>query len=203
MSIRTVIVRQWNEDLYQYTHTFCHTSLKTIFMKKTTLILVLLYAAFSSAAAQVPKFRETGYKGNVSYTNQTIAWQGIDTSHGYMFNEHHYLGVGAGFFLLPAFTVPSFTNVFIDYHAYIKDKKSTPVLGIKLGFMHAIKLNSDKSGGFLFRNALQIEPGFMWSWGLKSGNGLVLGIHPDICIFKKEENINAGIMPKLSFGFEF
>lgn len=171
-------------------------------MKRLTIILFLLCTAISSAVAQTPRFRETGYKGSVSYTNQYIFWQGLETSHGYMFNEHHYLGVGAGIFLLPIDNVPSFTNVFIDYHAYIKDKKSTPVVGIKLGFMHALTMASDDSKGFLFRNGLQIEPGFLWSWGLKSGNGLVLGLHADTCIFK-EDNLSVGILPKLSFGFEF
>ena len=34
-------------------------------------------------------YRARGYRGNVAFTDQYLVWMGFDTSHGYMFNEHH------------------------------------------------------------------------------------------------------------------
>lgn len=105
------------------------------------------------ADAQVPTFRARGYKGNVSYTNQYFVWQGIETSHGYMFNFHHYLGGGVGAFLAPVDDVPpAFAYAFADYTAYFLNKKSTPFAGIKVGVCQALD-EKDVNGHFKFSMA--------------------------------------------------
>ena len=84
---------------------------------------MLLTAAVAFGQGKDAKsFRQTGYKGSVLYTNHYLVWQGVETSHGYMFNEHHYLGAGAGFMLAPIDNVPTFGRGFVDYNAYICKK---------------------------------------------------------------------------------
>ena len=126
--------------------------------------------------------------------------QGIETSHGYMFNRHHYLGAGVGAFFLPLDNVPAFGRVFAEYNAYIKEKGSTPTAGVKLGFCHALNYNNDCK----FRNAAEIEPALGWSWTLKSGKGLLLGLsYPFYVTSKPETKVSIYGMPKISFGIEF
>ena len=85
-------------------------------------------------------YRAKGYRGSVSITDQYVVWIGFDTSHGYMFNEHHYLGAGVGLFLAPTGFFPLFGHTFIEYNAYILKRASTPTAGIKVGF-HGICKN--------------------------------------------------------------
>jgi len=48
-----------------------------------------------------------------------LMWNGIDTSHGYMFNENHYMGAGFGFYLVPQrVSMPIILHFYLDYHAY-------------------------------------------------------------------------------------
>lgn len=61
-------------------------------MKKIIILISLLVTSVIGLSAQssYPKdgtsnFRSRGYKGNVLYTNHYIVWQGVETSHGYMF----------------------------------------------------------------------------------------------------------------------
>ena len=168
-----------------------------IFMFAIVLIATQLSA--KGAGEEAKSFRQTGYKGSVLYTNHYLVWQGVETSHGYMFNEHHYLGAGAGLMLAPIDNVPTFVRVFADYNAYICKKRSTPTAGIKAGFCRA--LNYDDS--FKFRNAAEIEPNIGWSWTLKSGNGLLLNVGCPVYLTKKSDAVSAYVMPKLSFGIEF
>lgn len=119
-------------------------------MKKIIVFLSLLLSSMISLSAQDTcqkevnsDFRSRGYKGSVLYTNHYFVWQGIETSHGYMFNRHHYLGAGVGAFFLPLDNVPAFGRVFAEYNAYIKEKGSTPTAGVKLGFCHALNYNND------------------------------------------------------------
>ena len=71
-------------------------------MKKVLFAAVLLLTCASfvwgaSASDRKDIRRAAGYRGSVSFTNQYLVWLGFDTSHGWMFDEHHYLGGGAGF----------------------------------------------------------------------------------------------------------
>ena len=95
---------------------------------------LIVFAAFCAAALSLSAvcadakasdpvhYRTEGYRGSVSLTNQYLAWIGVDTSHGYMFDEHHYLGAGAGLFIVPGAT-PPFAHIFMEYKAYILKKK--------------------------------------------------------------------------------
>lgn len=174
---------------------------------KIIVFLSLLLSSMISLSAQDTcqkevnsDFRSRGYKGSVLYTNHYLVWQGIETSHGYMFNRHHYLGAGVGAFFLPFDSMPAFGRVFAEYNAYIKEKNSTPTAGVKLGFCHALNYNS----GCKFRNAAEIEPALGWSWTLKSGKGLLLGLsYPFYVTSKPETKVSIYGMPKISFGIEF
>ena len=176
-------------------------------MKKIIVFLSLFLSSMISLSAQDTcqkevnsDFRSRGYKGSILYTNHYFVWQGIETSHGYMFNRHHYLGAGVGAFFLPFDSMPAFGRVFAEYNAYIKEKSSTPTAGVKLGFCHALNYNSDRK----FRNAAEIEPALGWSWTLKSGKGLLLGLsYPFYVTSKPETKVSIYGMPKISFGIEF
>lgn len=173
-------------------------------MKSLFVTILLVLATASSAFAQTPTFRNQGYKGSVTYTNHCILFNGFETSHGYMFNEHHYLGGGVGaFVLVPVDDLPAFLKVYADYHAYIRDKKSTPVVGVKFGFAHSfVMAHGSDANGMTFINAMNVEPEVAWSWGLKSGYGLKLGLHADAYLFDYDK-LDIAILPKLSFSFEF
>lgn len=174
---------------------------------KIIVFLSLLLSSMISLSAQETcqkevnsDFRSRGYKGSVLYTNHYFVWQGIETSHGYMFNRHHYLGAGVGAFFLPFDSMPAFGRVYAEYNAYIKEKGSTPTAGVKLGFCHALNYNNDCK----FRNAAEIEPALGWSWTLKSGKGLLLGLsYPFYVTSKPETKVSIYGMPKISFGIEF
>ena len=73
-------------------------------MKKCFLQLSITLTALCGAltmSAQESSPRSAGYRGSVTLTDQYFVIVGFDTSHGYMFNEHHYLGAGVGGFFIP------------------------------------------------------------------------------------------------------
>jgi len=152
-------------------------------------------------ASQGAGYRDRGYKGSISYTNMILAWNGLDTSHGYMFNEHHYLGGGLGAYLVPSDVFPTIVHLYADYHAYWFDKKSTPTAGIKVGYARSVNPSDTRP-----LSSVEIEPNIGWSWGLKSGNGLTLSIGARMFVGPSTQiGGYSGFMiaPVLSFAFEF
>jgi len=171
-------------------------------MKRLIAVFVTILAINANAFSQIPSFRERGYKGNVSYTNMFFVWNGFDTSHGYMFNEHHYLGGGTGFCIVPdGLDFPTFVHLYADYHAYCFKKASTLVAGIKLGYAKSVLPESWDL------NAFELEPNIGWSWGLKSGHGITLSL--GAYIITSTVNITeisssaVAALPRLSLSFEF
>ena len=168
-------------------------------LKNLTIAAAILLATLTAGAqtkAKLPSYRSKGYAGSVSFTDQYLVWLGIDTSHGYMFNEHHYLGAGAGFFLAPIDDVPpTLVHVFGEYKAYFLKKKSTPTAGIRTGICTTVT----KHSGYVFSQAWELEPNIGWDWGLKNGKGLNLSIGATMMV----ANRNIVAMPKLSFGIHF
>lgn len=140
--------------------------------------------------------REKGYRGSVSFTDLELIWMGFDTSHGYMFNGHNYLGAGAGLFMAPIYDLPMYGHLFIDYHAYFLKKRSTPSAGIKLGYCFSI------CGDYrnIFNRAAELEPNVGWSWALRNNRGLNLSVGAAVFIYGKSEAV---ALPKVSFAFEF
>ena len=100
---------------------------------KITLTAILVAALCISASAQVPSFRDKGYKGSAGIAGFIFYGPGVETSHGYMFNPVHYLGGGIGVNSLPVGGVPLYTTEFIEYQAYILKRNSTPVFGARIG----------------------------------------------------------------------
>ena len=171
-------------------------------MKKLLLATLAMLALTFTLRAQEHNYRSPGYKGNVAYTNSFLYWNGLDTSHGYMFNEHHYLGGGAGVYLNPATrVVPTFVHAYADYHAYWFKRKSTPVAGIKIGYAHCVHPADAEI------MALEVEPGIGWSWGLKSGYGLTLTLAAKILTIPitltENSSLPVSVLPTLAFAFEF
>lgn len=171
-------------------------------IKKLALIIVAIFFVLYSCETLYAQERNHGYQGSVSYSNMALLWNGIETSHGYMFNEHHYLGAGVGFLAAIPFSKPEgfLGHIFVDYHAYWFDKKSTPMAGVKIGYICSFP---DKGN---LQN-VEIEPNVGWSWILKSGNALALSlganIIPEPIHFTENDSLPFTIAPCLCFGFEF
>lgn len=170
-------------------------------MKRLLTVALTLFILSLGVGAQttsdIPEYRQKGYAGSVSFTDQFIVWLGIDTSHGYMFNEHHYLGGGVGFFLAPIDEVPpTLAHAFVEYKSFWFKKASTPTAGIRAGFGFPI---THVGGAWDFITATLIEPYLGWDWGLKNGKGLSLSLGADIFI----QDGYTELMPKISFGFNF
>lgn len=166
-------------------------------MMLSVCIAVSGYAAVAQEKDEtVPSYRAQGYRGNISFTDQSLIWMGFDTSHGYMFNQHHYLGAGVGLFLAPIADLPVFGHLFVDYHAYILKKKSTPMAGVKAGYCFSICDNP----GNVFDKAFEIEPNIGWNWALSPKKGLNLSLGASIFVYDRKSVV---AMPKIAFAFEF
>ena len=122
------------------------------------LVLVGALAVVSCLVSSAQNdYRSKGYKGSVSITDQFGVWLGAETSHGYMFNRNIYLGAGIGGYIFPDGTDnPYFGEAFLDFHSYLKDKKGTPVLGLKTGLMHGF--NYENASGMKLKNGFFFEP---------------------------------------------
>ncbi len=170
---------------------------------KVLLAGVLIVVSFIGASAQ-NDYRSRGYKGSVSITDHLGVWVGAETSHGYMFNRNVYLGAGIGGYIFPnGDDNPYFGEAFLDFHSYLRNKKGTPVVGLKTGFMHGFDF--EKKYGMTLENGLFIEPNVGWSWGLRSGHGLTVGLGGKVIapLGDKRTDQKALFMPKISVGFEF
>ena len=169
---------------------------------KRILTIALLAFAFSMSAqtkTDIPAYRSKGYAGSVSFTDQYIVWLGFDTSHGYMFNEHHYLGGGFGFFLAPVDDLPpTMIHAYAEYKSYWFKRKNTPTAGLKAGYCMPVTYRGEGSG-FKFMGAFEMEPNIGWDWGLKSGKGLSLSLGATLLMTEW----HTFVMPKLSFGINF
>lgn len=181
-------------------------------MKKLLTTVALFFSVpfiWSAAAAESTSGtndnsirRAAGYRGSISLTDQYLVWMGFDTSHGWMFDEHHYLGGGVGFFTLPDFwSWPTFAHVFVDYSAYILKRPSTPTAGVKAGCMMVIgSLGEDDPFEGFGQSLFEIEPNVGWSWAFNENLGMRLSIGATVLIGRGGY---ARAMPKLSVGFEF
>lgn len=169
------------------------------------LVLVGALAVVSCFVSSAQNdYRSKGYKGSVSITDQFGVWLGAETSHGYMFNRNIYLGAGIGGYIFPDGNEnPYFGEAFLDFHSYLRDRKGTPVLGLKTGFMHGF--NYESASGMKLKDGLFVEPNVGWSWGLRSGKGLTLGLGGKFIAPLGETRTDQKVlfMPKLAFGFEF
>lgn len=167
---------------------------------------MLLGLLGASAFAQESPLRDKGYKGSVSVSYAYPVYAGIETSHGYMFNSHHYLGVGAAAFLFPdGEKWPSFGEAYLAYQAYILKKDSTPFLGVKAGYVRDLAYRSkvEDSGNLDFHQGVTLQPEVGWSWAFRPGVGLSLSVGADLIVPVGESYKKFYALPKLTVSFEF
>ena len=178
-------------------------------MKMRYLLGLMCMLICNVALGQNKNYRDQGYKGSVAISDQIGIFVGVETSHGWMINNHHYLGVGAGGFVYPdGRSYPAFAEVYLDYGAYFSNKRSTPVAGIKAGYINALHFGKTINGTvskYSFEKGITIQPLVGWSWGLESGVGLTLGLSANIVapIGQNKGTKPLYAIPKLSFAFEF
>ena len=177
-------------------------------MLKRTLTLILLAAAISMSAQEnpeIPAYRNRGYAGSVSITDQNIILIGLDTSHGYMFNEHHYLGGGLDTYFVPiAIECPIGYHFYADYKSYWFKKRSTPTAGIKIGYGGALLVSKDyHSDAYAPYGNIKLEPNIGWDWGLESGRGFTLSLGANVLMSFAGTKMYALPLVKLSLGVTF
>ena len=176
-------------------------------MKKLrTLIAVLAIAALpicvnAQEKNEVPAYRQKGYAGSVAVSDMFIFFAGFDTSHGYMFNEHHYLGGGFEAYVLFPFLNNSFVycvEPFVEYKAYFLKRKCTPTASLRSGYCIGGTIyytdESPYTSGYFALN-----PSLGWDFGLKCGKGL--GLSVGLMLLTDMSEINYA--PEISFGFRF
>lgn len=171
---------------------------------KKIVLSIVLTGICLSAVAQRRDYRDPGFKGSVAITDQLGVFVGGDVSMGYMFDRKNYLGGGVGAFIFPKDgDIPVYGNAFADYRHYFKDAKDSMFIGSKLGFSHAFSYETN--GGVTYKNGILFEPNFGWSWTLKSGHGLELGLGATLIApvgdYRSDKKILP--LPKISFGFSF
>ena len=162
------------------------------------LLASVLMALCIGASAQVPAFREKGFKGSVGVCG-TFDGIGIPLSNGYMFNENHYLGGGLGVYFQCYNFVEHIFEAFLEYQYYILKRNSTPVVGAKLTnvFTHDIELPYNINYGYLNAG---------WSWGIgKYGLTLQAGWGVDVAWYREEEGKTSANLDNVSLQllFEF
>lgn len=158
----------------------------------------------AKARKEIPAYRQKGYAGSVSLNSELVYALGLETSHGYMFNVHHYLGAGVGFNILPMLYPPPsttayFTRIFVEYKAFILKRSNTPVLGVRAAFSPVWWKSAD--GQMEMRDVVWIDPGFGWDWKLKDNLGLNVGI--GVNLMYNITNDIFGALPRVSLGFQF
>ena len=168
-------------------------------MKKTLLSLILALSFIPVSFAQTSTLRDPGYKGSISLMYQGLACVGLETSHGAMLNQHHYLGVGAGAFVFPdGKSFPSFVEGFLDYQAYILKKNSTPVIGFKTGYIRA--LTKDNTN---FTQGLSLQPEVGWNWAFNPKYGLTISAGANLVFPMEKYNKVLYALPRAAITFEF
>ena len=180
-------------------------------MKKLrTLIAVLAIFALpiivnAQENNEIPSYRQKGYAGSVSVSDMFIFFAGFDTSHGYMFNEHHYLGGGVEIYVLTPFLpteLVSFIEPFVEYKAYFLKRRSTPTASLRGGYSIGSSINYSGKGDIKTPSVLcqfALNPSLGWDVGLKCGKGL--GLSVGLMLLTDMSEINYA--PEISFGFRF
>lgn len=151
---------------------------------------------------EIPAYRQKGYAGDVSLVTHFV-YTGLETSHGYMFNEHHFLGAGVGYSKWHLSWKASNVHLYADYKAYVMKRRSTLTAGLKTGYLLLCMRSED---GLENAGRMSLEPNVGWDWGLKNGYGL--GLSAGVQIFPAllpdmVETKMPLLLPMVSFGFKF
>jgi hypothetical protein len=177
------------------------------FKRALVLLAVCMLPVCMSARTEkeTPAYRQKGYAGSVAMTDWLFVFGGLETSHGYMFNEHHYLGGGLDTYFVPiAIDCPIGYHFYADYKSYWFKKRSTPTAGIKIGYGGALLISKDyHSDAYAPYGNIKLEPNIGWDWGLKSGRGFTLSLGANILMGFTGIRMYALPLVKLSLGVTF
>lgn len=168
-------------------------------MKRFIFTVIFSCILINSAVAQdtVPAYRAKGYKGNVSYINRYLLWNGVETSHGYMFNERYYVGGGIGFGAMAWGDKAIITgSIFAEGEAYWLPRNNTPTTAVRLNYIR----NFSGSTHNIFAD---VTVG--WSWGVGSHYGISANAGVSIPVFSGTSWVLSDILliPILSVSFDF
>lgn len=166
--------------------------------RKILLFIAACIMAFS-ANARDPQRGYRGFVdwentiGNTDYTSNSdgsnyreCAWMsGISTSHGYQFNSHIFLGIGAAFVFMPM--VDGILPVFVNFRYDYSHRKFRPFGDFRIGYN--------------FYNGFYMSPtiGYRLNWGRKVNLNFGLGV--TVC--GKTKNIGTPIPSDSPEGFSY
>lgn len=176
-------------------------------MKTFKIAIVLLVTCMlpvcmnARTGEETPAYRQKGYAGNIALTNWCFVFAGFETSHGYMFNEHHYLGLGFETHISPALDFVGVIEPFVEYKSYFLKRGSTPTASLRTGYCTGFFYNESEKPILIVALpiAFELNPSLGWDWGLKKGKGLSLNVGMQVLIADAE----TALATKVSFGFCF
>ena len=153
----------------------------------------------SAQGSNIPAYRAKGYKGSVSLTSLGLYWEGVETSHGYMFNDKVYLGAGAGLLIGTIYDAHPALRAFADFQAYWLPRKSTLTTKVRAGYLRHFYGEDD-----MFEGTLTLG----WSWGIASyGISLDAGmsalVPPGNFLVAGVNQTKFSLAPVISLSFEF
>ena len=133
-------------------------------MKNKFFALVALSLVFVTANAR--DYRTSGYMGFVeesTITDFDNFYGGINTTHGYQFNQHMFAGAGAGIIMSYDNTSTVGVPIYADFRYTMLKSKVTPFLEGKIGYAAA------DIGGFYASPAIGVDIAFTEKFGLYVG----------------------------------
>lgn len=144
-------------------------------MKRIYMMMIMSMLALTGWGRQP----ERGYRGFVDgsmtfhietslYGSKSHEWLGAQTSHGYQFNPHLFVGAGIGYEALlnnGSSRQKRIFPVFADVRSDWKFGKFTPFIDAKLG------ANFTKGTGLYFSPSI----GYRFNWGTKMAVNLAVG----------------------------
>ena len=134
------------------------------YMKNKFFALVALSLVFVTANAR--DYRTSGYMGFVeesTITDFDNFYGGINTTHGYQFNQHIFAGAGAGIIMSYDNTSTVGVPIYADFRYTMLKSKVTPFFEGKIGYAAA------DIGGFYASPAIGVDIAFTEKFGLYVG----------------------------------
>lgn len=147
-----------------------------------------------NAEAQI---RTKGYHGSNSFIDQNLLYAGLETMHGYMFNEFFYLGAGASISSMP-FQMPiSDFELFLQGTAFVKQGRHSPLIGARVS-----RVLEGEDYQILYMSKYAVSFDFGWYFETRSGRGMSASL--GIPLRAKELNFGPrAFYPSLKYSFWF
>lgn len=164
-------------------------------MKRLTIFLAALFCMLQpNADAQV---RTKGYHGSNSFIDQNLLYVGLETVHGYMFNEFFYLGAGVSISSTPLLMPLSDFELFLQGTAFVKHGRHSPLIGVKVS-----RVLEGEEYRMLYMSKYAVNFDLGWYFETRSGRGMSASLGIPIRVTDLNFGPNA-FYPSLKYSFWF